>query len=171
MLPKPCCKWSKTVKPVKSCALFILCLGLATATMQAKDREWKTGKLLDEKPAKAQKVPNQKAYAGELWDYTVDGGKCVWVMQRDLHLRNDLPLLVTVNAPVKFAVEKHNAYLLDDDGKEHKLAILAPASTFVIPKKTKKPKNTKHDAPKNPPVAPDAGQAIAQSESAPDSKH
>ena len=95
--------------------------------MQAKDRNWRTGKLLDVKNENTQRFVNGTSYGGELWDYTVDDGKYVWVMQRELHLRWDKPLFVTVNAPVKFAIEKHTAYLVDDDGKEHKLSLLSKA--------------------------------------------
>lgn len=31
---------------------------------------------------------------------------------------------LTVNGPVKFTIEKRNLYLIDDDGKEHKLEIV-----------------------------------------------
>jgi hypothetical protein len=37
--------------------------------------------------------------------------------------KHDKPLEVTVNAPVKFAIEKGDCYLLDDEGKEHKLMV------------------------------------------------
>lgn len=53
-------------------------------------------------------------------------------MQRELHLRWDKPLFVKVTGPVKFAIEKHTAYLVDDDGKEHKLSLL-PKSIKAAP--------------------------------------
>ena len=148
------------MKRVRLCALFILCLGLATATMQAKEKEhvWKTGKLLHVNNEKAQQSGNAVSRRGDLWDYTVDDGKTVWVMQCDLHSREDSAIFVTVNGLVKFAIEKHTAYLIDDDGKEHKLSILSKTDK-ATPNPTKAP------------PTPDANQVKAQNESTPDSKH
>lgn len=63
--------------------------------------------------------------------YTIDDGKYLWVVSRRMMKKNDKPLDLTINIPVKFAVEKQDCYLLDDEGKEHKL---------VVEKKTLKPK-------------------------------
>jgi hypothetical protein len=37
--------------------------------------------------------------------------------------KHDKPLNVTINAPVKFAIENEDCYLLDDQGTEHKLVV------------------------------------------------
>jgi hypothetical protein len=55
--------------------------------------------------------------------YTIDDGKYVWVVSRRMIKKHDKPLNVTINAPVKFAVENEDCYLLDDQGKEHKLVV------------------------------------------------
>ena len=55
--------------------------------------------------------------------YTIDDGKYVWVVSRRMIKKHDKPLNVTINAPVKFAIENADCYLLDDQGKEHKLVV------------------------------------------------
>jgi len=55
--------------------------------------------------------------------YTIDDGKYVWVVSRRMRKKHDKPLNVTINAPIKFAVENEDCYLLDDQGKEHKLVV------------------------------------------------
>jgi len=65
--------------------------------------------------------------------YTIDDGKYLWVVSRHLVKKHDKPLNVTINAPVKFAVEGGDCYLMDDEGKEHKL---------VVEKKTLKPEES-----------------------------
>jgi hypothetical protein len=125
--------------------------------MQAKDLEWKPGKLLDVKNEKSQQSGTVVSRRGDLWDYTVDDGKCVYVMQVDLRSHGDTPIFVTPNTLVKFAIEKHKAYLIDDDGKQHKLALVS---------KTDK---TPPAPPKAPPT-PDANQAKAQNVSDPAAK-
>jgi hypothetical protein len=55
--------------------------------------------------------------------YTIDDGKYLWVVSRRMVKKHDKPLELTVNAPVKFAIEKGDCYLLDDEGKEHKLMV------------------------------------------------
>ncbi|MGB8066047.1 MAG: hypothetical protein WCF26_29460 [Candidatus Sulfotelmatobacter sp.] len=55
--------------------------------------------------------------------YTIDDGKYLWVVSRRMVKKHDKPLNLTINAPVKFAIEKGDCYLLDDEGKEHKLMV------------------------------------------------
>ena len=35
-----------------------------------------------------------------------------------------MPANLTVNAPVKFAIEKRKLFVIDDDGKEHEMEII-----------------------------------------------
>ena len=55
--------------------------------------------------------------------YTIDDGKFVWELMRTMTSRGDKPLRVTVNTDVQFAIEGYDAYLKDEDGKEHKLSV------------------------------------------------
>ena len=55
--------------------------------------------------------------------YTIDDGKYVWVVTRHMTKKDDKPLNITVNSPVKFAIEKKVCYLLDEQGEEHKLTV------------------------------------------------
>ena len=55
--------------------------------------------------------------------YTIDDGKYRWVVSRRMTKKDDKPLNLTLNAPVKFAIEKKACYLLDDEGEEHKLTV------------------------------------------------
>lgn len=55
--------------------------------------------------------------------YTIDDGKYLWVVSRRITKKHEKPLDLTVNAPVRFAIEKSDCYLLDDEGKEHKLVV------------------------------------------------
>ena len=55
--------------------------------------------------------------------YTIDAGEMIYVAVRETHLRGDKPLNVTVNAPIKYAIKGHDVYLMDDDGKQHKLSL------------------------------------------------
>lgn len=55
--------------------------------------------------------------------YEVDAGDVIYVAKRTLTRRGDKQLKLTVNTPVRFAVKKDDFYLLDEDGKQHKLSI------------------------------------------------
>ena len=55
--------------------------------------------------------------------YAIDDGKYLWVVSRRITKKNQKPLDVTVNAPVKFAIQTNDCYLIDDEGKEHKLVV------------------------------------------------
>jgi hypothetical protein len=55
--------------------------------------------------------------------YAIDSGDMIYTIKRTLTSRHDKQLKVTINAPVKFAIEKDDVYLLDEEGKEHKLPL------------------------------------------------
>lgn len=54
----------------------------------------------------------------------IDGGQYVYVVARVRVWRWNKPAYLTINAPVEFAIEKHSMYILDDDGREYKTAIV-----------------------------------------------
>lgn len=55
--------------------------------------------------------------------YEIDAGDFIYVAKRTLYLRHDRQLHVTTNASVKFALSGDDFYLMDDEGKEHKLTL------------------------------------------------
>lgn len=55
--------------------------------------------------------------------YTIETAEYVYVAKRTLVRRGDKQLSVTVNDPVKFAIEGQDFYLQDEHGKEHKLTL------------------------------------------------
>ncbi|HEY6250997.1 MAG TPA: hypothetical protein VI685_13635, partial [Candidatus Angelobacter sp.] len=55
--------------------------------------------------------------------YTIETDDLIYIAKRTLTRRHDKQVKITVNAPVKFAISGDDFYLLDEDGKEHKLSI------------------------------------------------
>jgi hypothetical protein len=51
--------------------------------------------------------------------FVIEGDKYVYLGQERLRWRWSKAANVTVNGPVKYAVEKRKLYVLDEDGKEH----------------------------------------------------
>jgi len=98
---------------------LLLCISL-TAALSApgrageKDLEWKTGKLID--------VQTRGRGRHAATYYAIDGGDLIYLAQRTV-TRRDKPLNVTVHGKVRFAVKGSDIYLLDDDGKQHRLTL------------------------------------------------
>ncbi len=137
---------------------LIIAFWVAICGAKDKQHTWRDGLLLDattESRFYTQSSPTYKDGeinpAGgietrrvEIWTYSIDGGDFVWVGTRDLRLRGDKPLNVTVNKPIKFAVENSDIFILDEDGKEHRLdfkkkiakAALASRSSSATPAET-----------------------------------
>ena len=99
---------------------------IAASSSDAKDRSWQTAKLLSAelREGNAVAVPiNGAIVTGriESWVYVLETETTVYETQ----WRSPKPLSLTVNGPVKFAVEKGNVlFLIDEDGKERKLGII-----------------------------------------------
>lgn len=53
----------------------------------------------------------------------IEGKVYIWYASRILSFRWQKGMNVTVNAPIKFALEKDKLYVLDESGREHKLRI------------------------------------------------
>ena len=113
-----------------SAVLFLVICSLPSA---AKDRAWTTGTLVNadtERDSRAVGVPptlitgpKVVTLRNDVTYYTIDDGKYLWVVSRRMTKKDDKPLNLTMNAPVKFAIEKKACYLLDEQGEEHKLAV------------------------------------------------
>jgi hypothetical protein len=56
--------------------------------------------------------------------FLIEGETHVYVAQQRLRWRWSKPANLTVNGPVKFAVEKRRLYVVDDDGKQHEMGII-----------------------------------------------
>jgi len=110
--------------------LFLLLCSVASL---AKDRAWTTGTLVDSETERGTRTvgipstigsgPMIATLRNDVTLYTIDDGKYLWVVSRRMLKKHDKPLDLTIKAPVKFAVEKGDCYLLDDEGKEHKLTV------------------------------------------------
>jgi hypothetical protein len=96
--------------------LFISLMAAFSASSRAgeKDLEWKTGKLID--------VQTRSRGRRMATYYAIDGGDLIYLAQRTV-TRRDKPLNVTVHGNVRFAVKGSDIYLLDDDGKPHRLTL------------------------------------------------
>jgi hypothetical protein len=119
--------------------LLLICLCAALGAAKEKPREWKSGKLIEvamEKGTRPVGVINGSAngstgslngiYTHRRDDatyYRIDTDEMTFVVKRTLTHRRDKQLNVTVNRPVKYATDGEDFYLLDDNGKEHKLSI------------------------------------------------
>jgi len=131
-----------------SCAALAFML-IAPLLAKAKQREWQTGKLLDEQ--------RHVVYAGEVGtatgeattsgtntygsatgsstaiyrvyeEYTIQAASLVYVCQEHIKWRWSKPAKVTVNAPIEFAIEKDHIYIKGEDGKEHEAKIVKKIS-------------------------------------------
>jgi hypothetical protein len=112
------------------CALFLV---VCSPPSPAKDRAWTTGTLVNavtERDSSAVGVPPTivtgpkiVTLRNDVTYYTIDDGKYVWVVTRRMTKKDDKPLRVTIDTPVKFAIEKKTCYLLDEQGAEHKLTV------------------------------------------------
>jgi hypothetical protein len=114
---------------------------LTSATAKDKERNWQTGKVLDS--------DQSRRYVGSISDgsttedgttshssgsstaiyrvhqvYVIEVGQYVYVSQERLRWKWSKPADLTVNAPVKVAIEKNTMYLIGDDGKEHEAEIV-----------------------------------------------
>jgi hypothetical protein len=111
----------------------VLFLGIFSAVSAAKDRAWTTGILVNSETQRGTRTvgipsaigsgPMIATLRNDVKLYTIDDGRYVWVVSRRMLKKHDKPINVTINAPVKFAVEDQDCYLLDDQGKEHKLVV------------------------------------------------
>jgi hypothetical protein len=111
----------------------LLLLVICSAASLAKDRAWTTGTLVDSETERGTRTVGIPSTIGsgpmiatrrnDVTLYTINDGKYLWVVSRRMVKKHDKPLNLTINAPVKFAIEKEDCDLLDNEGKEHKLTV------------------------------------------------
>lgn len=126
-------------------ALNIVLIQHATAADKIKNRDWQTGKVLDSQrnryfagtvgdanttiPNEATGLPtstysSQTAVYRTYETFLIEGDKYAYVAQERLHWKWSKPANLTVNGPVKYAVEKQTLFVVDEDGKEHEMEIV-----------------------------------------------
>lgn len=59
--------------------------------------------------------------------YTIQSGDTIYTVSEHLLFPWSKPASITLGKPMKFAVEKGSMYILDDDGKQHKAAVVGTA--------------------------------------------
>jgi hypothetical protein len=130
--------------------LFLtLVLTATSATAAEKQRDWQTGKVVDTErnsyyagtignsntTGSAQANGNYGTYQGTTTTthtavyrvyetFIIEGDTYAYVAQERLRWRWSKPANLTVNGPVKYAIEKRKLYVSDDDGKEHEMEVV-----------------------------------------------
>jgi hypothetical protein len=103
---------------------MMLILSVLSLAKDNKPLEWITGTLLDVSSERGNRFIDGESYRNDVSYYTIDDGqKYIYVMKRTLKHRGDKELRVTVNAPIKFAVQGDGFTVMDDDGKTHTLSL------------------------------------------------
>jgi hypothetical protein len=127
--------------------LVLLALVLALSLAAEKQRDWQLGKVLDTQrqryfagtfssgSANGKVDEDSGTFRGQtdssstavyrvFENFVIEGDKYVYLGQERLRWRWSKAANVTVNGPVKYAVEKRKLYILDEDGKEHEMEIV-----------------------------------------------
>lgn len=128
----------------------VFCTAAALVAAAAeKQRDWQTGKVLDSQRSRyfagtigstnttgtAQANGNYGTYQGNTntsqtavyrvyETFLIEGETHAYLAQERLRWRWSKPANLTVNGPVKFAIEKRKLFVVDEDGKEHEMEIV-----------------------------------------------
>lgn len=130
-------------------ATVLVALLPAMVLSAEKARDWQTGKVLDTERSRyfagtvgsgnttgtAQTNGNYGTYQGQTnttqaavyrvyQTFAIEGETRVYMAEERLRWKWSKPANLTVNAPVKFAVQKRKLFVIDDDGKEHEMEII-----------------------------------------------
>jgi hypothetical protein len=136
-----------TLRPIL--VLVIACASVVSVPAAEKLRNWQTGKVLDSQRSRyfagtvgnanttgrAQANGNYGTYQGNTSStqtavyrvfetFLIEGETHAFLARERLKWRWSKPANLTVNGPVKFAVEKRKLYVLDEDGKEHDMEVM-----------------------------------------------
>lgn len=123
-----------------------------------KQRDWKSGKVLDSERSRyfagtvggantSGTVNDNGNYNGttnssqtaiyRVYEtFVIEGDTYVYQAQEHIKWRWSKAANLTVNGPVKYAIEKRKLYVIDDDGKEHEMEIVK--KTLKTPEPTSK---------------------------------
>lgn len=127
----------------------VLLLLPSSAFAAEKKRNWQTGKVLDSERSRyfagtigsantngtAQANGNYGTYQGNtntsqtaiyrvFETFLIEGETTVYLAQERLKWRRSKAANLTVNGPVRFAIENRKLYVMDEDGKEHEMEIV-----------------------------------------------
>ncbi len=131
---------------VKKSLVLLGCIVLIAASgLAEKKRDWQTGTVLDSDRARnyagsvATGSASGSAYGDQVYGntsstsvaiyktyqtYVIESGKFVYVANERLRWKWSKPANLTVNGPVRFAIEKNKIYILGEDEKEHEAEIV-----------------------------------------------
>ena len=126
--------------------LFLAAILVSLAVAAEKERDWQAGTVLDTQRSRyfagtvgnanttgtAQTNGNYGTYQGNTSSsqvavyrvyetFLIEGNTHAYLAQERLRWRWSKAANLTVNGPVKFAVEKRKLFVIDDDGKEHEM--------------------------------------------------
>jgi hypothetical protein len=129
--------------------LLLAALSICVAVAAKKPRDWQMGKVLDSQRSRyfagtvgnasttgtAHSNGNSGTYQGttntsqtavyRVYEtFLIEGETHAYLAQERLRWRWSKPANLTVNGPVRFAVEKRKLFVIDEDGKEHEMAIV-----------------------------------------------
>jgi hypothetical protein len=128
---------------------ILLCLVTVAVVAKADDRNWQTGTLMasqkQQVPAGSTAVTTTDGSENNRGDYsqntiktksddydtyqvfTIQSGNITYVVREHLFFPWSKPADLTLGKPVRFALDNNSMYLLDSDGKEHKVSIVKTA--------------------------------------------
>ena len=133
-----------------SLAVILLCV--CQPSNAEKQRNWQTGKVLDSERSRyfagtvgssntngsygngsynENSNGSQTAVYRVYQNFVIEGDQYAYLAQEHLKWRWSKAANLTVNGTVKYAVEKRNLYVIDDDGKEHEMEIIK--KTLKVP--------------------------------------
>lgn len=129
-----------------SAVLALALLSISSLAAAEKQREWQTGKVLDSQRSRyyagtvggsntSGTINENGNYSGttngsqsavyRVYEtFLIEGDTYVYEAQEHIKWRWSKPANLTVNGPVKYAVEKRKLHVIDDDGKEHEMEIV-----------------------------------------------
>lgn len=120
--------------------MALMCLSVFVYA-DKKERDWKTGKVLDtaskdfttDGGTTTQGQLNddgtyKSSTSGTSWNhekftFAIEGDEYIYVVSHVLSFRWSKEVQLTVNGPVKYAVEKNKLYLIDENNRQFKMKI------------------------------------------------
>ena len=97
---------------IRSLVVLALVVGIVQVAARAEEkRDWHMGKVLDSEKT-------------DEWQEVVIGGDTHTYVARKWLSWHSKPANLTVNGPVKFAIEKRKLFLIDEDGNERSFGII-----------------------------------------------
>jgi len=139
----------RTCQPLLAVVIVLLSFATNALLGAEKSRDWQKGTVLDSQRSRyfagmvgtanttgtvqanggygtyqGNTASSQRAVYRVYETFVIEGETLAHLAQERLRWRWSKPANLTVNAPVKFAVEKRKLYVIDEDGKEHQMEII-----------------------------------------------